>query len=209
MKHVILMADVIKSREEDPKLLMEDFKLLVNEANKKYKKWILSPLTITLGDEFQGILKNVKAAISIIIHFEEAIISKQLHFKLRYIVNQGEIYTPINTKIAYEMLGEGLTNAREQLGILKESKSRFLTILNNQKLSVVLNASFVVYQSIIDDWDSKRDYTLVTTFLQHNDYKKVAEIVHKNRSQIWKRHINLKIDVYLATKKIIESVINL
>lgn len=37
---------------------------------------------------------------------------KRYHFKLHYVGHYGEIQTPINREIAYEMMGPGLTQAR-------------------------------------------------------------------------------------------------
>ena len=125
MKHYILMADIVDSGNKNQSKLMDDFKLLVKEINDSYHSKILSPLTITLGDEFQSVLKDLTTAIKIIIDIEEKIIINQFGFKLRYMLNQGEIDTSINTKIAYEMLGQGLTDAINILNDSKKDKNRF------------------------------------------------------------------------------------
>ncbi len=52
----IFMGDVVNSSDYDGEVLSKGLKELVESTNKKFGKAILSPLTITLGDEFQGIL---------------------------------------------------------------------------------------------------------------------------------------------------------
>ena len=74
------MCDVVKSRNKDQKQLIKELKQTVLFINRKYSKDILSPLTITLGDEFQGIIKNVESGLSIIIEIEEYIIKKKFDF---------------------------------------------------------------------------------------------------------------------------------
>src|ERR1700679_127228 len=109
------MADIINSREADQLLLMNNFGEVVSAINVSNKENLLSPLTITLGDEFQGITKGLKEAISVILNIEENIIITGNTFKLRYVIVEGAIDTPINSSIAYGMLGDGLTRARKHI----------------------------------------------------------------------------------------------
>lgn len=203
------MADIVGSREHDSKELMNHFKTIVEESNETFQDFITSPLTITLGDEFQAVINSAEAAIQIILFFEESLIHKQLHFKLRYVINEGNIDTLINNTRAFEMLGEGLTEAREFLGKLKEGDSRFFVSLDNKKISTLLNESFVIYQSIVEEWKVEKDYEIVSSFLIHNDYKIIAEILNRNRSLIWKRERSLHMKSYYAAKKIIELIVKL
>lgn len=206
MKHFILMADVISSGEKDQNQLMIDFKNVVKEVNEFYKDVILSPLTITLGDEFQGVLKDLTASIGIIIALEEQIISNKLNFKLRYVLNQGEIETPINNNIAYEMLGSGLTEARFILNDSKNQKFRFGISIENKLQNDILINAFRIFESITQKWDVDRDYELVSNFIRFSDYKIVAEKVKKTRSQVWKREKNLNIESYNSVKRIIQLI---
>ncbi|MDX6181817.1 SatD family protein [Flavobacterium sp. Fl-77] len=206
MKQFILMADVISSGKKDQNQLMIAFKELVHDINQSYKNDILSPLTITLGDEFQGILKDLATSVKIILSLEENIIHKKLNFQLRYILYQGEIETPINTDIAYEMLGSGLTNARAKLTNLKTDKSKFGVSIENKLQNDILNNAFIVFENITQKWDMESDYELVSNFIILDDYKIVAEKLDKTRSQIWKRKKTLNIESYNATKKIMQLI---
>ena len=51
----IVMADVIRSRSYDGGDLMREFGRIVKECNVTHTGALLSPYTITLGDEFQGV----------------------------------------------------------------------------------------------------------------------------------------------------------
>uniref|UniRef100_UPI0037500E8A SatD family protein n=1 Tax=Flavobacterium sp. TaxID=239 RepID=UPI0037500E8A len=148
MDYVILMADILESREKDANELMLEFKETVKYINDNWQKNIISPLTITLGDEFQAIIDNVENAVNIIIEIEEFILAKEFNFKLRYVLNFGKIETEINREIAYEMLGEGLTDARKALSDLKNSESRFLIKFKKEDLRIekMLNDTFKIFQ---------------------------------------------------------------
>ncbi|WP_426094330.1 SatD family protein [Flavobacterium sp. DSR2-3-3] len=206
MKQYILMADIINSGKKEQKPLMEDFKNLIAEINQIYKADILSPLTITLGDEFQGVIKNLTASIQIILTLEENSIYNKLNFKLRYVLNQGEIETLVNEKIAYEMLGSGLTEARLKLNDSKYKKFRFNIALDNLLQQSILNDAFIIFENITDKWSLKNDYELASNFIQFKDYKIVSEKMSKTRSLIWKREKTLHMESYNAAKNIIQTI---
>ncbi|WP_426063328.1 SatD family protein [Flavobacterium sp. DSP2-3-1] len=206
MKQYILMADIINSGKKEQKPLMEDFKNLIAEINQIYKADILSPLTITLGDEFQGVIKNLTASIQIILTLEENSIHNKLNFKLRYVLNQGEIETPVNEKIAYEMLGSGLTEARLKLNDSKYKKFRFNIAIDDLLQQSILNDAFIIFENITDKWSLKNDYELASNFIQFKDYKIVSEKMSKTRSLIWKREKTLHMESYNAAKNIIQTI---
>ena len=121
-------------------------------------------------------------------------------FKLRYVLVNGEIETPINRKIAYGMLGEGLTRARETINNQKKSGERFFFLTD--KNASELNSLFILYQSFIDDW-KPRDFKIVSDFINLDDYKLVAEKNQKSVSLMWKRRKSLKIKEYKTIKNLI------
>lgn len=203
MKHIILMGDVIKSRGKEQQRLILELQETVLFINTKYKDEILSPLTITLGDEFQAVLKNINAGLKIIIEIEEYIIKNKFSFKLRFVLNEGIIDTKINSKVAYEMLGEGLTFTRNKLNQLKSTDNRFNVFIDELNLSKVINNSFVILDNIINKWDIETDFEIVASFLENIDYKTVASKLNRNRSLIWKREKTLNIKSYRAAKEIL------
>ena len=204
--YFVLMADIVDSRKSNQNKLMSNFKTVVSETNYENNELMLSPMTITLGDEFQGIVNDAKAAVKLIFSIEEKIIHLNAGFKLRFVLVEGKIDTPINKTIAYEMLGDGLTQAREALAIHKSSNIRYYFNLKNKTKSEALVNSMFLYQSIIDDWKISKDYDLITKFLKLRDYKVVAEQLGKTRSQIWKREKSLKIEEYFSAKSLINYI---
>lgn len=207
--YYILMADIVDSRMQNQIGLISDFKKLVSTINTAQYDKIVSPLTITLGDEFQGIVKDLSSAIKIIIALDEFILNAQLNFKLRYVLVQGKIDTPINHKIAYEMLGEGLTVAREALISGKKEKNHYQIAVKNMELSDALNSTFFVLQRIRDDWDPQKDYLIAARFIQNIDYKEIALEVSREKSLIWKKKKSLKIEEYTALKNVLLYLGNL
>lgn len=203
------MCDIVGSRKLDQVLTIDYFKKCTSYINKKYSNSLLSPLTITLGDEFQGVVQNLNDAIQILIDLEEFIIENNFNIKLRYVVNYGKIETKINNKIAYEMLGEGLTNARIMINELKKSSTRFNFIIDNVEKEIIINNSFLIFQNIIDTWKVNKDHELISNFLKYKDYKIVAEKMKKERSLMWKREKGLNLISYYSLKEILENITKL
>ncbi|WP_262507147.1 SatD family protein [Sphingobacterium sp. IITKGP-BTPF85] len=193
-------------RSKNQALLMQNFKETVSKINHDYENSLLSPLTITLGDEFQGLTKDLETALNIIIALEEEIIIQGFDFQLRYVLIYGDIETNINKRIAYEMLGEGLRDARYKLNSMKTNSQRFYIQIGDINLDSLLNNTFLIFENIIDKWNPEKDYNLISAFIKFNDYKIVAEKINKTRSQIWKREKTLNISSYEATKTILKSI---
>ncbi|MEO9484677.1 MAG: SatD family protein [Ekhidna sp.] len=204
MNRFILMADIVSSHEKDSKALMSDFQALVKWTNMIYGDSIESPLTITLGDEFQGIVSSASRGIDIILAMEEYILEEEFDFKLRYVLNEGEVETPINEDKAYEMLGPGLTDARKMLNEMKKENGRFLISI---AASDQINKMMKITQHFIDGWHPK-DRSTVSGFLQGHDYKALAKIQQKDDSSLWRRRKSLAIDEYLLCKELIHELID-
>jgi SatD family (SatD) len=150
--YYVVMADVVASRERQPNQLMAELQTLVKTANTVFDEGILSPYTLTLGDEFQGVAKSLLDAVKTILWFEEARLQGKLSSKLRYVVNYGEIDTPLNRELVHGMLGSGLAEARELLNDKRRGKSHVCFQLPNQRLALQLQKLFEVMSSLTRVW---------------------------------------------------------
>jgi hypothetical protein len=204
---VIIMADIIGSSDKKGKALMANFMNSVENINRGSKEHILSPLTVTLGDEFQGVAKNVYGAISILLDFEYLILRLKNPYQLRYVVYEGEIDTKINRSSSHQMLGSGLTQARSALTELKSTKNRFKILLKDELLTEKLNYGFFVFQGIVDRWTVAQK-KVVIALLHNPDYKEVAKIVKKDPTVIWRRKRSLMIEEYFSIRKLIMLLVN-
>ena len=207
-KNYIVMADIISSSKHNASQLMREFKEVVKDVNQQEgERLLLSPLTITLGDEFQGVAGSLDKAAETIINVEEMRIQKGYTFHLRYVVYYGDIETEINPNQAYEMLGEGLTMARDMLEEYKKNKSERTHIkLQCTRTESALIDAFSLYFAIIDNWNVTRDHDLIKAFWQLQDYKLVADRMQKDVSLMWRREKSLQINEYMAAKRLIHFV---
>jgi hypothetical protein len=202
----IFMGDVVNSSDYDGEVLSKGLKELVESTNKKFSKDILSPLTITLGDEFQGVLNSVSTGIDLLFHLEEELLKAEPDFKLHYVLLLGEIETEINPDIAYEMMGKGLTEARKMLSSKKRNRKRFRFKLQNKEQTEQLSKIFEVLDTIILNW-KKEDYPLILDMINNDNNSEVGDLHDKNRDQIWKRRKTLMINEYNLLKDFIKTYI--
>jgi len=207
MDMVVVMADIIGSSKKKATALMKCFRETVEKVNRINKDSILSPLTITLGDEFQGIAKTPEAAMQVVFSVEKLARQSKVPFKLRVVVHEGRIDTKINRQKAYEMLGPGLSEARERLTSMKTSRGRFQISLKDEALSTKLSLGMSVYQGIVDQW-TPAQLKVVNAFEVKSDYRDVAKLVKRDPTVIWKRKRSLMIEEYNNIMKLIMMTIN-
>jgi hypothetical protein len=103
------------------------------------------------------------------------------------------------------MLGSGLTKAREQMNAMKEEESRFFMKAEKAVQSNILSSALSVYQYFTDEW-AEKDYPLVFNFLKFEDYKKVAAVLNKDVSLMWRREKSLNIKEYREIKNLLNLI---
>lgn len=198
----ILMGDIIGSSTYKASKLRREFMQIVSSCNKTLEGEILSPYTVTLGDEFQGVARSIGGLFDSIFYLEEISLLKRLKFKMRYVGMYGEIDTPINRMKAHGMMGAGLTRAREMLTAKRRRKPRFQFELPDAQMTKELNLLFLVIDGIIAKWDPD-DGPLILDMIANNNNVEVGKKHKKNRTQIWKRRKNMLIEEFRALKEVI------
>lgn len=205
-KHYIVMADVVRSTSYDGNELMREFRRIVEECNHAGKDTLLSPFTITLGDEFQGVAASLKAAVDAILFLEDRILTVRPTFSLRYVLVYGTIDTPINPAIAHGMVGSGLASAREMLTMKRRGRPRFQVDLGVNSYTGELRMVFRLLELLSAQWNEK-DYLLVREMLWNSDDKIVGIQFGKTASQIWKRRKTLQIEEYTIAKELLKKTV--
>lgn len=207
-KYYILMGDVIGSSNYEPENLGNNLKELVHSANEDLRDKTLSPYTVTLGDEFQGVTKSLKSGIETLFYFEEQRLAQKLDFKLHYVLHFGKIETEINQETSYGMLGNGLAEARKKLTAKKRDRKRFNFSLEEKEQAEQLNRLFEVLDGITEKWKPE-DFALILDMIRNNNDQDVGEKNGKDRSQIYKRRKTLMIHEHNLLKESILKTINL
>ncbi|MEM9029476.1 MAG: SatD family protein [Pseudomonadota bacterium] len=203
--HHILMADVVGSRSHTGSALQAQLNDAVANVNADFADSILSPFVVTLGDEFQGVVVSLSAALTIVRHLERDRWTRQRPFRLRYSYVFGLIETDINPDIAHGMLGPGLTRARDQLSQKSRNRRRFEFETGDPDGDAVLAELFTAVDGLSRRW-SVKDANVIATLLDIDDDTEAARALGKDRSLIWRRRQNLLIREYQAVWSAIQLV---
>ncbi|MGR3364940.1 MAG: SatD family protein [Maritimibacter harenae] len=118
----VLMGDLVRSeRAPEPEALHDAFNRAVAEENRRHADVIVSPLTITLGDEFQGLVATLEDTARLARRLRLGLLAEGID--CRFVIGQAALNTPVNAERAWNMMGPGLARARETL----EEKAHGLT----------------------------------------------------------------------------------
>jgi len=197
---------IFDSASKDNVSTANELKQLVEALNSEYAASILSPLTITLGDEFQGVIKDVESAVDLLLFSEQWLLMNKATIDLRYVVFEGVIETPINTETSYGMLGSGLTEARKLLS--RKTKDRKIAefVLNDERKSRLLNK---VTKAMLGFRDLPARYKnseiLGDLLFSELSDKEVAEKNGKSPSEIWKYRKNWYVESWTSAIDILKE----
>jgi hypothetical protein len=116
--YTALIGDMLASRSlasDDRSRVQEEFNNFIDLLNRKYREALLSDFVVTLGDEFQGILRDPTVISDLI---WDTTLAKQLP-QLRLGIGFGRIDTAIPVR-AINLDGPALHNARAAVDLAKK-----------------------------------------------------------------------------------------
>jgi hypothetical protein len=190
----VIMGDLIDSeRAMAAPALHAYFNRHIETINKEYQHSLISPLTITLGDEFQGLARSLA---------EAAAIARQLRLNLmadkidcRFVIGLVTIQTPINTQRAWNMMGPGLSRAREKLNEKSTSTYYRFSLPSSPLTEVLLEAIGAGMTAIERDW-TDRQRNIIALSLNDVRAKDLAKAQAVTVHNIYKIRSAGKFDTY-------------
>jgi len=137
--YVVLMGDLVGSeRARSVRTVHRVFNKVIDSANKGYAAAIASPLTITLGDEFQGLLSTLAHAWHVATELRLRLLIANI--SCRFVIGMTELETPLNPKEAWNMMGGGLAAARAKLNDKRSSNAYRFSLPLEQIIESLLDA---------------------------------------------------------------------
>jgi len=205
------IGDIVKSKDiADRSKAQEDLFYILNEINKKYIHNIASKFIITLGDEFQGVLKNADSISDII----EDISFFMFPIKIRFGIGFGDISTELDANRALGADGTAFYAARDAIDIIKESENKYESPTQRIYLQVhgkqsevfdLLNFSLSFGSVIMEKW-TKRQMEIIKEMRKNdNNQSRVAQSLSINKSTVQKSLVSSKYYEYI---KLVETTRN-
>lgn len=149
--YAVLMGDLVRSeRHASPEDLHARFNAAIDRQNRDCEDDLVSPLTITLGDEFQGLLTSLVAAAHVAREIRLELLGEAID--CRFAFGVVDLKTPLNTERAWNMMGPGLAGTRERLNEKRSASFYRFAIPEDGVLETMLEASGASLTAIERSW---------------------------------------------------------
>lgn len=172
---VVIIGDVSGSKRLSSRNRYQTqlfIKSAIVQINEEFEEHIEAPFTITKGDEFQGLVSNMEAALHIMLYLEKI----TYPVKLRFGIGVGHVYKMGGT-LPIEMDGPAFHRANAALNHGKKKKFPCYMTSPDEGLDILCNSVFQLIHAIKTRWND-RHYRLYWSYQDLGTYREVAEREH-------------------------------
>jgi hypothetical protein len=207
-KFLVVIGDIISSREvERRKDLQNKLLNVFNYLNSSdYENHLVSPYTITLGDEFQAVYEKA----NYLFLDSTRILDKAFPQKIRFSFGIGEISTDINREQSIGMDGSAFYFAREGISNLKNQRGDYkfnIYGLEDPDLEKLYNNILYIYSNLLEGWNRNRYFILRKT-IEEEPVKKIAKEINLSETAVYKNIYDGSIREIIAIQRIMINKIN-
>ena len=203
--YAVVMGDLVHSeRTLSIELLHERFNDAINQQNLLRKDSLASPLTITLGDEFQGLAKSLQSGLQI---------ARALRFQLladsiecRFAIGLAELRTPINADRAWNMMGPGLARTRSKLNEKRTQSLYRFAVTDDPVMETALEALGAGVTTIERRWTEQQRED-ITALIAGASPADVARQRNVSVHSIYKVRASGDYDTYVMQWRAIENIL--
>jgi hypothetical protein len=192
--HAALMGDIAGSETAgSAKRLHKVFNEVLAEANKMSRRDLGSPLTITLGDEFQGLCPTMNAAAALMRGLRLKFLSKNI--ECRFSLGLVNVQTPINPRQAWNMMGPGLSAVRERLEE-KERRTSYRFSVPSPATMTLLEALGASLTAIERNWTERQFELASNSILKNLNPQSLAETLGVSQRVYYKIRSAAQLELY-------------
>lgn len=202
---IVLIGDLIESRKLSDRgraATQKDLKTVLGQINRD-ASGMLSPWTITLGDEFQAVYQSSGSLFANLWTIMAAIQPVYARFS----VSAGAIATPINREQAIGMDGPAFHSARDGINILKKDEGLLRVNIQNTEIERLMNASLMLVSKEMLGWNSNR-FHILQKLGQGEAVSRIAAEMGLSEVAVYKNRKAGALDVILELTASISTMIN-
>jgi hypothetical protein len=195
---VVIIADVCGSRKMAADERYEGqlyLKSAIIQINENFKESIEAPFMITRGDEFQGVLKDMKSAFEIMLEFERLLFP----LNLRYGMGKGNI-NKMGSSVTVEMDGPAFHYARTAIMQIKKKKQYISCVMGDESFDLLINNIFSLMHAIKSRWN-ETNFKRYWKYKELGTFEKVAQYEKVSAQAIWDSMRNMRILEILQAEK--------
>jgi hypothetical protein len=192
----VIMGDLVASeRLHDPSALHIRFNAHVTAQNAASAAQMISPLTITLGDEFQGLAATMADALPIMRALRHRFLSDDID--CRFVIGLADIQSPINHSNAWNMMGPGLSRARDKLNEKDTATLYRFSLPDSPNLERLLDAVGMGLTIIENGWTPRQRGDIIAQLGNHSA-KDIAQARNVSVHSIYKVRASGHFEAYRA-----------
>lgn len=171
--YTVIIGDISRSRQLSGKHRFQTqlfIKSAIVQINEEHEKMMEAPLTITKGDEFQGLFSDLSSAFKIALALERLIFPVQVRFGF----GTGQIFK-MGGRLPIEMDGPAFHNSNTALQHAKKRKICSSLKSNHPDIDILVNTIFKLITGLKNRWN-ERHYKLYWNYQDLGTYRKVADL---------------------------------
>lgn len=210
-QYIAVIGDIKDSKElEDRGSAQQVLQEFIDILNRDFADEIASNFTITLGDEFQGLLLTGESTLTVLLGSQYFLPS----ISFRFGIGIGEITTPINRELSIGADGPAYHRAREAIDTLKANESRKATAdafariaFDKRNASTVdmMNAMLVLMTAIQQNWTARQQEMIAFMLATSSSQEELAKHLNVTQSTVQK---SLATGHYYAYKQAYDLINN-
>ncbi|MBM6613782.1 hypothetical protein JTF06_02600 [Desemzia sp. RIT804] len=188
--YAAIIGDIKHSRKiANRKEAQEQFRFVLQSINEKYADDIASQFIITLGDSFQGLLKNKQSIMNIIFEIELAMSP----IELRFGIGLGDVSTTIQRENSMEMDGTAYHRARQMIETIEDNETKYTKRETNmmifsgddyQQTDQLLNTILSLATALKSKWTDRQKEVMYAYFTNGENQYKTAEALGIGQSSV-------------------------
>lgn len=206
MNYFALIGDIIDSKKISNRYqVQKTLESCLSELNTEFQDVLVSKLSITLGDEFQGLLTLDAPLFQIIDRINLAMQPYQVRFGL----GLGKILTDINPEQSIGADGPAYWHARKAINYIHQKNdygnTQIAVYFEDDSKVNVINTLIASSEAIKSDWRASQEVILqellkLGIYDEHFDQQILAKQLELTTSALSKRLKSSNIKVYLRTR---------
>lgn len=179
--YIAVIGDLVRSRQlEGRDDVQKHLKSVLKDINETYQEELASSFTITLGDEFQGLLKVPQPLLRILFEIKDNLYP----VKVRFGVGLGEITTDIDPSQSLGADGPAYHAARSMISEVKREekgkRARATDIMlgrsGKDECLTAVNAGLTLMRFMEESWTDKQRENISDSILKGLNQSEIAEM---------------------------------